>query len=614
MTPPAAPSFLAATIARARRVPAGRWVTIAALLLIAAQVAWRAIYVSQSWFLVDDFYFLSDIATGQADAAWYFRVHQGHFMPLSFVLVKLASMFGAFPWTAAAIEICVMQALAGLACWWMLRTLFGNRPQILVPLTLYLFSPITMPALTWWAVAINQLPNQIAVFSAVAAHVMHARSKRWAHALLAAAFLVLGFASYTKTALLPVMLAILSVGYFAQGNLGRRVVTVVREQWRAWVLYLATSLGFVTIYLAKRPPSGALSGSFIELMSTTVLSSFGSALVGGPWTWSPFGAGPIMYGTPPELGVVLAWLLIVATTFFLWATRTHTLRALWMPLVYLAASIAFVYLGRSFVLGLIGGVRVGQSIQYVADSMPFVVLALALMMMTLQGAVEPSEPRRRTLLTVRPPRTLVAVVAAAVMVGSVVSTARMAKIWNSDYPERAFVENASAQIARDKPLLADVPVPDRIVDPLAAPRNLLSTHLAPLGSDLRTTSIGTDLSTLTVEGDVVPAMVDGDPRTSRDESGSCPYPVEDTETLIRFPGVINFPLWMAVTYRSDTNGNIPLTIGLKSPRIVPIERGQHTLFIATTGSYDRIYLRPLVGQRICVSAIRIGQLVPEASP
>ncbi|MDR7087085.1 hypothetical protein J2X11_001924 [Aeromicrobium panaciterrae] len=613
MTPPAAPRFLTATIARARHIPAGRWVTIVALGLIAAQVAWRAIYVSQSWFLVDDFYFLSDIATDQDDAAWYFRVHQGHFMPLSFVLVKLASMFGAFPWTAAAIEICAMQALAGLACWWMLRTLFGNRPQILVPLALYLVSPITMPALTWWAVAINQLPNQIAVFCAIAAHVMHARSQRWSHALLAAAFLVLGFASYTKTALLPVMLAILSVAYFANGKVGHRVVTVVQTQWRAWVLYLAISLGFVTTYLSKRPPSGALSGSFAELMSTTVLSSFGSALVGGPWNWSPFGDGPIMYGTPPELGVVLAWLLIVATVFVLWATRTRTLRALWMPVVYLAASIVFVYLGRSFVLGLIGGVRAGQSIQYVADSMPFVVLALALMMMSLQGAVEPSEPRHHTLLKRRPPSAVLAVVAAAVAIGSVVSTARMATIWNSDYAERGFVQNASAQIARDKPLLADVPVPGRIVDPLAAPRNLLSTHLAPLGRDLRTTLMGTDLSTLTVEGDVVPAVVDASPRTSRDESGDCPYPVQDTETLIRFPGVIDFPLWMAVKYRSSTTGEVPMTIGFQSPRIVPIERGQHTLFIATTGAYDRVYLQALVGQRLCVSSIRIGQLLPEAS-
>jgi len=42
----------------------------------------------------------------------------------------------------------------------MLRELFGNRAAILVPLTVYLFSPLWLAGVAWWSVAIadGQLP------------------------------------------------------------------------------------------------------------------------------------------------------------------------------------------------------------------------------------------------------------------------------------------------------------------------------------------------------------------------------------------------------------------------------------------------------------------------
>jgi hypothetical protein len=42
----------------------------------------------------------------------------------------------------------------------MLRELFGNRATILVPLTVYLFSPLWLAGVAWWseAIADGQLP------------------------------------------------------------------------------------------------------------------------------------------------------------------------------------------------------------------------------------------------------------------------------------------------------------------------------------------------------------------------------------------------------------------------------------------------------------------------
>ena len=50
----------------------------------------------------------------------------------------------------------------------MLRELFGNRAAILVPLTVYLFSPLWLAGVAWWPVAIadGQLPACLPVAAA----------------------------------------------------------------------------------------------------------------------------------------------------------------------------------------------------------------------------------------------------------------------------------------------------------------------------------------------------------------------------------------------------------------------------------------------------------------
>jgi hypothetical protein len=126
-----------------RLTPSGR-VTTAALSLIAVQMLFHGWITSGSWFEWDDYIFLADVARGDADTTWLFHSHFGLFMPVSFLLVKIVGGVG-LSWAAVATQILVLQLLASLACWWMLRTVFGNRLRILVPLAFYLFSPMVPP-------------------------------------------------------------------------------------------------------------------------------------------------------------------------------------------------------------------------------------------------------------------------------------------------------------------------------------------------------------------------------------------------------------------------------------------------------------------------------------
>lgn len=584
---------------------------VIAVLLITLQLALRSWWVGHSWFFVDDYLFLSDIARGRDDAAWYFRIHQGHFMPLSFVLVKLVGSFGAFNWTLATVQIITLQLIASGSCFWMLRTVFGPRLMILLPFAFYLFSPLTMPSVMWWAVAINQLPHHIAVFGAIALHIQYLRSRKWRYVFGASAFLAIGFMAYTKTLLLPGVLVLLTVIYFARGSLPRRSAEAFIRYWHAWACYSAVTAVWLVIYSNSRPPSDSTSfWQFITLTGSSILESFATALVGGPWRWLLFG-DPISYSAAPTAGVVLAWLFIVSALSFTWTQNQRALRALWLVAFYIAASVISIAIGRGFVLGLIGGAQVGRHMQYLSDSAPIVALTIGLLSMPILGASEYLTRRSSPLLVWKPSGLVIGLIASLIILGSLYSSQQFAKPWNSNFPSRAFTTASIAEIRASDPIFAEAPVPEAVFSPVFAPRNLIGNYFAPLGDTVRTTTVGNDLKLLDVNGRIVDAELDGPVRTSR--AGDCPYEVAKFPRTIPITPVVDFPFWVAIDYSSNISGSIPFDVGIFRKNM-PIEAGTHTLFFPTVGAYDAVRLRPLVGQRICIKSVKVGQLLPEIRP
>ncbi|MFI5426134.1 hypothetical protein [Aeromicrobium sp. UC242_57] len=185
-----------------RFTPAERLALIA-LGLIVAQLVLRGWATAGSWFYSDDFIFIGTTASGQADLDWLFAPHNIHLMPLGLWLSTWVGNIGTFSWLLAATQILLLQALASLSCWWMLRTLFGNRRGVLVALAFYLFAPMSFPSVVWWSASLNQLPHQIALFGAVAAHVTYLRTRHPSRAVLAGLFLLLGYASVHQDAAAP---------------------------------------------------------------------------------------------------------------------------------------------------------------------------------------------------------------------------------------------------------------------------------------------------------------------------------------------------------------------------------------------------------------------------
>ncbi len=272
-----------------RLTSSGR-VTVAALGIIAAVMLFRLWATAGSWFMWDDYIFLADVARGDADLTWLFHSHFSLFMPLSFVLVKVVGGAG-LAWGAVATQMLALQLAAALACFWMLRTLFGPRMLTLVPLAFYLFSPMMMPSAVWWSVTINQMPHHIALFGAVAAHVTYLRTGRMRHVLLASTFLLMGFASYIKAPLIVLVLVGVAWAWFSPGRPSIRARNMLRW-WPAWLSYGVLTGGYLYVWqhqqVASAPRQACeLSGVF----TTSVVETLGTSVVGGPWNWQLWTGG-----------------------------------------------------------------------------------------------------------------------------------------------------------------------------------------------------------------------------------------------------------------------------------------------------------------------------------
>lgn len=581
-----------------------------ALVLIALQVAFRTWAVSGGWFLLDDYQFLSTIARGQDDLDWYLRSHQGHFMPLSFSLVKLVSLAGAYSWTAVTVEVAVLQLLASLAAWWMLRTIFGLRPAAVTLLALYLFLPVTIPSVMWWAVAINQLPHQIALCLLLGAHVQYLRTRRLRWLALSLAAILVGYASYTKIALALPLLALLPLMWFTTGSLGRRILAALRTWWPAWVTHGVLALAYVAIYLNQdgQQSFGHADGGRVELAYTFLVRNLAPTLVGGPLNWWLYRDTPISYVDPSEAVVVIAWVALAAVVAIAFLARERALRALWLPATYVGISIVLVAVGRGVVIGLMGARSTGEHLQYLSDAAPVLVLGLGGLFLAVPGAVESSALRRDPLLTRLPGPRLVAAGLVAVLAASAVSTVRYVQPWHDDFPGRAFVTQGWASLEGDSPVADDV-VPAEVMSPLFGEFTRLRNYFSPFG-DVPVQEAGVDLNLLDLDGNPVPALVDGEPRSTR-EPERCAYEASDGEPVtIPIVPIIDSVFWMQVDYSTLVPGDVAVVTGGQRTG-VRLEAGEHRLLVRTTDAYDEVTIYPAERQVLCVSAVRVGSLSPE---
>lgn len=583
------------------RLTRSQTVTAVAVLLVAVQTAFRAWAVLGGWFYGDDLQWLSTQAHGDADLSWIFRAHDSQFMPVGLVLAKLAAASGIYNWPVAALEILVLQVVASLMCWRMLRCAFGSDPRTLVLLCLYLFSTLTFAPIMWWAAALNQIPLHIAMFGMITAHLSYLRDRTTKHLLTAGIWLTFGYLSYVKTLLLVFVVVSLALLYFSSGLLRSRLRVTLASYWRAWTAYGVITAGYLVVYLLHVPSPIRDKGpvDYGDLANAMFRRTLGPSLLGGPWQWLSFN-DPLLVANPDDAVVSLAWVVVALLVAYLLVTRRRSSRALLIAVPYLLLNLYLVGAGRAYLLGAYAGLEV----RYLSDFGALLPLIVGLMWLPVVDATE-STVRRDTIPSLPHTRVALAALTLLLIVSSTASSIQFADAWRS-FPVRTFISNARTDIehADQKPVIPDIAVSS---NNLGVGQNTPSVFLAPIRKDFSITVPANDLQTFDSVGHLRGAtIVDG--ITTRPTSTSPCGLVVDRPTRVRLGArTVNYPFWMTVGYLAGGNGTATISAG-EEVKKVPIQAGLHTVFLGTNGSFSLIIISPRPGTRICVDKIQVGQL------
>lgn len=567
------------------------------MALIAVSIAVRAWAAFGSWFYEDDFYFLTAVAQGENDLAWYFTRHNVHFMPLSFLLVTPVGLLG-FAWWAAALEITLLYAAGAFACWWMLTRVFGRNPRIIAPLTFYLFSPLIVPAVTWWAAAINLVAVQAPLFILIGSHVEYLRTRRRRWLVIAAIMLLLVCGVYVKGLVVAGVLGLFTACYAVEGRSPvRRLWVALTRWWPIWAVYGVIGIGTVAAYVTQGSSgAGDERARLGTLFENLIVRNLVPGLLGGPWSWTDLGGFPRQLADASDLAVAFSVLvLLVAATFALY--RWHDA---WLPLVFLAPPVLATFVAMSsFRTARFPFLALEP--RYWADALPYFVLALGVLLMAVPGL--PHVRRRRVPGTPAVPVSLMVTAGVAYVVSAAISTVTYVDAWHSDFPARQFVTGAIAQAEESgEPIeVANAPAPGAVMSTFMYPRNTPDQLFSPAPGTVRGTDAGVDLRMLDAWGTPVRARA----RADLEQDLSDQKCFGGTGYLDLPSATFDYPFWATVTGTFDRATTVYVSAGTTRYEL-DVPAGRHLLTFRTRGSYDRVMLVVPGEATVCPETVRVG--------
>ncbi|WP_243742561.1 hypothetical protein [Actinorugispora endophytica] len=345
--------------------------------LIAASLLLRGWVLRHAYFVEDDFLFVARAAASPLTVEYLTELHKGHLMPGALLLVYVQTAVAPYSWPLTAGIMLALQGGAAAAAFRLLWVLFGRRWAILAPLAVYVFSPLTVPVLTWWSAALNGVPLQLAVALALLWTVRHLREGGTRFAWMAAGAVLLGMAFSVKAMLLPPLLFAVAAAFCTPGRLSRAPGAALAARPRFWLGMAALTAGHLLVYLSRpRDVEGAGVPRLdvgLGMARRLLAETFPVGAVGGPVRWTPVTpAGGLL---EPHPGVVAAaWAVLGALVLLSLLHRRRAWRA-WAVLAgYLVcADVLPTLIARGRYQEL-----TGYDPRYVADAAPVLALCLAL--------------------------------------------------------------------------------------------------------------------------------------------------------------------------------------------------------------------------------------------
>ena len=583
----------------------------AGLLLVVAQVAYRASMLRGSWFQFDDVVFLTRVNGQPLSADLLLEGYGGHFMPAGFLLTWLFGHTGSLDHTPYAVTLVVMQALASLGMLVLLRSLFGARWAILVPLTVYLTCALSVPAFVWWAAGVNQLPLQIALGWGLAAHVQYLRTSRLRWLLAGVAVMLVCLTFYEKVLLVYGVIAIVTVGYFTTGRARDRVGQLWRRHRLGLGVHVLSGVAYLAayaVYAFNFADEGAAGYPVVRLGGNLIGRLAVPGLFGGPISWEVL-TGPFQVVDPDPLLVFVSWMALLGLVGHVYSRRRRSLRAWTIPLFFALGDLLLLGSARATALGPI----VGLEARYVTEVGMAAAIGLALATLELRGADESAEVRDETPILLGPEYVVVATVVVGVL--GVLSSQQYATHWRDDNKTEEFFANADRTLGtEDEPTaLVNVSVPMYIMWGYEYPRNTTRYVLRSYASRMTFPELRVDsISVVDDTGVVRPAVVLPVTR-AQFPAGACTYRATSTSDAVvpMQQPADGTDWWVRMSYRTDEDAPAAITAG-DTTLEAELPAGLHNVYFHVGNSFDKVEvdLETSGAEPVCVYEMDAGLIAP----
>lgn len=612
-----------------------RWVSVAAVIMIMVQLAWKAGFLSQFYFRQDDIHF-TEIAL-RSTLGWQYLTYvgSGHLHPGVLLIVWILARASLYSWGPAAAVLLLMLAVAGVAAWRLLRLLIGDRPAILIPLALYLVTPLTFPNDSWWQSGIESAPLQAVIFLALIAHIKYVRSGGTRQLVIAAAWLAAGLFFFEKAAVIPVILFAVTAGFLLDGPISVTVRQSAVRYWRAWLTYA----GMVAVYgvvllVALRSstvkPTASSAANTLAFSGNLVKDTLLPGLLGGPWRWYFVPGNAIGYSAPPTQLVWLSLLVVVGLIVASVRTRALAWRAWAILAVWVVvADILPVLFGRLSNLGKFTWVFELDT-RYVADAGSVAAICVALafwpMVRSAREAATAPGPRPREYFTSQTWRMVGLCLTGVVVIGSLVSVSSYEHVTaTANSTGKTYLGNAKASLG------ADLPAGTVIFDE-AVPANLMVTDFY-LSDALQSAALGPMAATATarearwtqhpsgtidnlamfgVNGTLDRAVIAGVHSVPEPRGAQC-WPFHRDRAVIKFNSASAPSTGLVrVGYYADgaaSGGTVTVGYGGASRQFV-VEVGLHSVYLPVSGGASGVTVTVPPGAAVCVGDVEAGNLAP----
>ncbi len=341
-----------------------------------------------SFYYVDDFQRLSEASHSSLDWSYLSESVFGHFVPgwrLTYFLLQRSDPLG---YTPVIVITALLQGFTLLGFMRLLNALFGRLWRNLLFVGWLAVTPAMLSTQFWFANALHVLPSMALTIWSLDGFVRYLGSRRLAYLVYSVLSLALGLMFYEKPVIVLVVMPLLILAIATQsGPVGvgiRSGVHRITSLWRVWVLYVVFPIAYFSYFFTHQYYVPGSRPALGELAHATWLAWFqgiGPALIGGPFRWQVAGVGGLSIAAPSEATTYVALGLVVAVVIGSFVVAERAWRGWTLLVVGFVLSFTVAAWGRLESIGL----SMARDFRYSADTMPLVLLGVALAYTAVRG-------------------------------------------------------------------------------------------------------------------------------------------------------------------------------------------------------------------------------------